>query len=75
MKVASIGRNDVCHCMSGKKYKKCCLEKDLQAERETLEKASNAVTDETGEVREPVSAANKAPARANQWRRPKAKKW
>jgi len=24
----NIGRNDYCHCGSGKKYKKCCLEKD-----------------------------------------------
>jgi len=23
-----LGRNDFCHCGSGKKYKKCCLEKD-----------------------------------------------
>jgi len=23
-----IGRNDSCHCGSGKKYKKCCMEKD-----------------------------------------------
>jgi len=23
-----IGRNDPCHCGSGKKYKKCCLEND-----------------------------------------------
>jgi len=27
----SIGRNDPCHCGSGKKYKKCCLEKDEAA--------------------------------------------
>ena len=26
--VAKIGRNDPCHCGSGKKYKRCCLEKD-----------------------------------------------
>lgn len=25
------GRNDPCHCGSGKKYKKCCLERDNQA--------------------------------------------
>jgi len=74
MKVASIGRNDLCPCMSGKKYKKCCLEKDLQIERENLDKASNAVANEAGEVHEPAST-NKPPARANQWRRPKAKKW
>ncbi|HKQ72952.1 MAG TPA: SEC-C metal-binding domain-containing protein [Blastocatellia bacterium] len=27
------GRNDPCHCGSGKKYKKCCLEKDEEARR------------------------------------------
>jgi hypothetical protein len=25
-----IGRNDPCHCGSGKKYKKCCLDSDLR---------------------------------------------
>jgi SWIM/SEC-C metal-binding protein len=25
-----IGRNDPCYCGSGKKYKKCCLQKDSQ---------------------------------------------
>jgi hypothetical protein len=29
----NIGRNDPCHCGSGKKYKKCCLEKDEEARR------------------------------------------
>lgn len=29
----NMGRNDFCHCGSGKKYKKCCLEAD-QRERE-----------------------------------------
>jgi|SRR3989338_2069729 len=28
-----IGRNDQCHCKSGKKYKKCCLEKDEKRAR------------------------------------------
>src|SRR5437867_4481641 len=28
-----VGRNDPCPCGSGKKYKKCCLEKDQAAER------------------------------------------
>lgn len=27
-----LGRNDPCHCGSGKKYKKCCLQKDEEAE-------------------------------------------
>lgn len=26
--VAKLGRNDPCHCGSGRKYKKCCLDKD-----------------------------------------------
>lgn len=26
--VAKLGRNDLCHCGSGKKYKRCCFEKD-----------------------------------------------
>lgn len=25
-----VGRNDPCPCGSGKKYKKCCMEKDLR---------------------------------------------
>ena len=35
--VPQLGRNEPCHCGSGRKYKKCCLEKDagrLRAERE-----------------------------------------
>jgi len=33
-----IGRNDPCHCGSGKKYKKCCAAKDEAKERESLDK-------------------------------------
>ena len=25
-----LGRNEPCHCGSGKKYKKCCLDKDIK---------------------------------------------
>ncbi len=28
-----LGRNDPCHCGSGKKYKKCCMEKDEEISR------------------------------------------
>jgi len=31
--VAKLGRNDLCHCNSGKKYKKCCLDRDREIER------------------------------------------
>jgi tetratricopeptide (TPR) repeat protein len=29
--MAKIGRNDPCHCNSGKKYKKCCMDSDQAA--------------------------------------------
>jgi hypothetical protein len=32
-----LGRNDPCHCGSGKKYKKCCMEKDEAASRASQE--------------------------------------
>lgn len=34
--MSTPGRNDPCPCGSGKKYKRCCLEKDQAAEREKL---------------------------------------
>ncbi|MCU9814855.1 SEC-C metal-binding domain-containing protein [Paraclostridium sp. AKS73] len=33
MKVTVLGRNELCPCGSGKKYKKCCLNKDVVSER------------------------------------------
>jgi hypothetical protein len=36
----TLGRNDVCHCGSGKKYKKCHLEKDEAVDRKEREKAA-----------------------------------
>lgn len=32
------GRNDPCHCGTELKYKKCCMEKDKDIEREALER-------------------------------------
>ena len=32
--MADLGRNDPCHCGSGRKYKQCCLAKDEARERE-----------------------------------------
>ncbi|WP_226669002.1 SEC-C metal-binding domain-containing protein [Microbulbifer aggregans] len=33
-----VGRNDPCHCGSGKKYKKCCLSADSAANSEAIAK-------------------------------------
>lgn len=32
-KKADVGRNDSCWCGSGKKYKRCCLERDERERR------------------------------------------
>ncbi len=37
--VARLGRNDPCHCGSGKKYKKCCAEKDEDRLRDSSDVA------------------------------------
>jgi tetratricopeptide (TPR) repeat protein len=36
--MAKPGRNDPCHCGSGKKYKKCCQPKEQAAEEEVIAK-------------------------------------
>ena len=38
-----IGRNDLCHCGSGKKYKKCCLQNDSKIKSTNI-KLENAQT-------------------------------
>jgi tetratricopeptide (TPR) repeat protein len=43
--MAKVGRNDPCPCGSGKKYKRCCLEKDEAAAR-ALAAARPAVAEE-----------------------------
>ena len=34
------GRNEPCHCGSGRKYKHCCTGKDEIAERDEIERAT-----------------------------------
>ena len=36
MTKTKIGRNDPCHCGSGQKYKRCCLEQDQRTESAAL---------------------------------------
>lgn len=48
-----IGRNDLCYCGSGKKYKKCCMKKDQEEVRkEQLLKQEETVSDKYFSVRE-----------------------
>jgi hypothetical protein len=60
-----LGRNEPCHCGSGKKYKKCHLEKDEAGNRKEREKAAlNAVkvaAAEASKEPEKKEAASKRP--------------
>lgn len=38
---SKIGRNDPCHCGSGQKYKKCCLDHDQESSRKSLNPTKN----------------------------------
>jgi hypothetical protein len=54
-----LGRNEPCHCGSGKKYKACCLDKDEAAAREARQKAQ-AEADAAAETAAPASEAEAA---------------
>jgi hypothetical protein len=55
---ARPGRNEPCHCGSGRKYKHCCLTKD-----EALAAAARAEAAAAAAAVEPVEAAPAGPAR------------
>ena len=57
---ATLGRNDPCHCGSGKKYKSCHLGKDEAKAREARAKAADAEAPAAEAASEP--AAKTAPA-------------
>jgi SEC-C motif len=51
----TLGRNDPCHCGSGRKYKQCCLAKDEAVAREARAK-------EAAQVKPQAAAEAPAPA-------------
>lgn len=57
-----LGRNDPCHCGSGKKYKQCHLEKDEAKEREARAKAADKAAGEPA----PAEAASGQSSRKQQ---------
>src|SRR5262249_38339551 len=61
MSAARPGRNDPCHCGSGKKYKHCCLQKD-EAEAAAA-RAKAAETQAPAPASEPGHAAPPRAAR------------
>jgi hypothetical protein len=69
--VPQLGRNEPCHCGSGRKYKKCCLEKDagrLRSEREAGPMATGSAVSARG-----PAAAAAGPQRANDASAPRAR--
>jgi hypothetical protein len=64
-----LGRNEPCHCGSGKKYKHCCLEKDEAAARQARAKAAaaaakKAAAEKPAEEAEPEKATQPPPRHA-----------
>lgn len=59
------GRNEPCHCGSGSKYKKCCLEKDDDAARVAAANARSAAAAATPDgAGQPVRADRPAQQQA-----------
>ena len=58
---ARPGRNDRCHCGSGKKYKQCCLAADDAAQREARAEAAEAEAAAPTAPAEPETSRRKAP--------------
>ena len=59
------GRNDPCPCGSGKKYKRCCLEKDQQAESAALAAAQAAAAAEQEEIKAVLAGEDDLDERSN----------
>jgi tetratricopeptide (TPR) repeat protein len=61
--MAKIGRNDLCPCGSGKKYKKCCLASDEEVARLALAAAAVAAANDpdfSDEAYDEMAAASNA---------------
>ena len=68
------GRNDPCHCGSGKKYKRCCLAKDQEAERETRAKLAEETAKEAATPSDEDQSKSDA-AEPQQPKRPTEQPW
>ena len=71
MVLMKLGRNDPCHCGSGKKYKQCHLEKDEAKERAARAKAAEKAAKDTA----PAEAAADQTASRKPPRHDKEQPW
>ena len=60
-----LGRNDPCHCGSGKKYKQCHLETDEAKERAARAKAADKAAKEPAAAEAAADQAARKPQRHN----------
>jgi len=71
--VASLGRNDPCHCGSGKKYKHCHLDKDEAAARAARAKQAEEPAAAAAAEAAPAAAQKAKPPQTHQpWKRTQA---
>ena len=68
--IPELGRNEPCHCGSGRKYKRCCLQKDSERLRSQRDAAAAGAGNYVGGR---GTIANSALGRANEYRPPKGK--
>jgi len=52
--MSKLGRNELCYCGSGKKYKKCCLEVDNGKKKVEVLEERGGKTDLVGFINEQV---------------------
>jgi methionyl aminopeptidase len=71
--LATPGRNEPCHCGSGKKYKNCHLDADESAAREARA-AAQKTADAAAESAEPAPAEGKPEDKAHDTGRPHEKR-
>ena len=66
------GRNEPCHCGSGKKYKQCCLEKD-EAARRTKQASGAQATGDSATAAAPAPKPGPTPKKQTQqpWKGPR----
>lgn len=65
--MTELGRNDPCHCGSGKKYKKCHLEKDSVKEHVRLEKEAKKIAPPVPADEKAKPGAPQAPREEKSW--------
>ena len=67
---AALGRNDPCHCGSGKKYKQCHLGQDEAQAREERAKSGETATAESAEPERAAAVPKPKRSRSDQpWKR------